>query len=107
MPLILPEKKSSVSSDLRRLIGSDKIKDDIASRQAYSVDASIYKIPPLLVALPECESDIDVIVDYAVKYGVSLTARAAGTKLISRAKAQLSCSAPSRTSSAIRWPTWT
>ena len=81
MPLILPEKKSSISSDLRRLIGSEKIKDDLTTRQAYSVDASMYKIPPLSVALPECESDIDVIVDYAVKNGVSLTARAAGTNL--------------------------
>ena len=81
MPLILPERKSSISSDLRRLIGTEKIKDDGPSLQAYSVDASIYKIPPLAVALPECESDIDLIVDYAVKHSVSLTARAAGTNL--------------------------
>jgi FAD/FMN-containing dehydrogenase/Fe-S oxidoreductase len=81
MPLILPEKKSPISSDLRRLIGSEKIKDDSPSLQAYSVDASIYKIPPLSVALPECENDIDLIVDYAAKHGVSLTARAAGTNL--------------------------
>ena len=81
MPLILPEKQSPVSSDLRRLIGSHKIKDDNPSLQAYSVDASMYKIVPLSVALPECEEDIDTIVDYAVRHGVSLTARAAGTNL--------------------------
>ena len=81
MSLILPERKSSISSDLRRLIGTEKIKDDWSSLQAYSVDASIYKIPPLSVALPECEEDIDLIIDYAVKHGVSLTARAAGTNL--------------------------
>ena len=81
MSLILPERKSSISSDLRRLIGTEKIKDDTPSLTAYSVDASIYKIPPLSVALPECEDDIDLIVDYAVKHGVSLTARAAGTNL--------------------------
>ena len=81
MPLILPERKSVIGSDLRRLIGSEKVRDDSPSLQAYSVDASIYKIPPLSVALPECEDDIDLIVDYAVKHGVSLTARAAGTNL--------------------------
>ena len=81
MPLLLPEKKSPISSDLRRMIGPQKVKDDRASLQAYSVDASIYKIPPVSVVLPESESDIDVIVDYAVQNGVPVTARAAGTNL--------------------------
>ena len=43
MPLLLPEKKSPISADLRRMIGPQKVKDDLASLQAYSVDASIYK----------------------------------------------------------------
>ena len=81
MPLILPQKKSPISADLRRLIGAQKVKDDPASLKAYSVDASIYKIPPVSIALPESERDIDVIVDYAVQNGVPLTARAAGTNL--------------------------
>lgn len=88
MPLILPEKMSSIGQDLRRLLGAEKVKDDIPSRAAYSVDASIYKIPPLAVALPECENDIDSIVDYAVKHGVALTARAAGTNLTGSAVGQ-------------------
>ena len=81
MTLILPEKKSSIGSDLRHLLGAEKIKDDNASLKAYAVDASMYKIRPLGVVLPECEADIDQIVDYAVQHGVPLTPRAAGTNL--------------------------
>ena len=81
MTLIKPEKKSSLGVDLRRLLGADKVKDDSASLKAYAVDASIYKIRPLAVVLPECETDIDQIVDYASQHGVPLTPRAAGTNL--------------------------
>ena len=81
MTLILPEKKSSISLDLCRLLGVEKVKDDSASLKAYAVDASMYKIRPLAVVLPECEADIDQIVDYAVQNGVPLTPRAAGTNL--------------------------
>ena len=62
-------------------MGTEAIKDDVPSLQAYSVDASMYKIRPLVIALPSGEPDIDMIVDYASKRGVPLTARAAGTNL--------------------------
>ena len=81
MTLILPEKQSSIGLDLRRLLGPEKVKDDSASLKAYSVDASIYTLRPLAVVLPECETDIDQIVDYAFQHGVPLTPRAAGTNL--------------------------
>ena len=61
--------------------GVEKVKDDPASLNAYAVDASIYKIRPHTVVLPESEADIDQIVDYAFHHGVSLTPRAAGTNL--------------------------
>ena len=81
MTLILPEKKSSIGLDLCRLLGTEKVKTDRASLKAYAVDASIYHIQPLAVVLPECETDIDQIVDYALQQGVPLTPRAAGTNL--------------------------
>ena len=81
MTLIMPEKQSSIGLDLRRLLGAEKVKDDSASLKAYSVDASIYNLRPLAVVLPECETDIDQIVDYAFQHGVPLTPRAAGTNL--------------------------
>ncbi|MCA9423062.1 MAG: FAD-binding oxidoreductase [Nitrospira sp.] len=81
MTLLLPEKKSSLGADLAKTLGQDKVRWDWATLKAYSVDASIYKIPPQVVVLPETEEDIDVVMEYAVKVGVPLTPRAAGTNL--------------------------
>ncbi|MGD9851621.1 MAG: FAD-binding and (Fe-S)-binding domain-containing protein [Nitrospirales bacterium] len=81
MPLILPEKPGALTRDLNKLLGNGKVRSDWATLTAYSVDASIYKIPPQVVALPESEADIDVVVDYAVSRGIPLTPRAAGTNL--------------------------
>jgi len=78
---VLPEKKSSLGLDLAKLLSPEQVKWDWATLKAYSVDASIYKIPPQVVVLPQTEDDIDVVVDYAMKVGVSLTPRAAGTNL--------------------------
>ena len=81
MPLILPEKPGALVRDLNKLLGKDKVKSDWATLTAYSVDASIYKIPPQVVALPESEADIDAVMDYAVPRGIAVTPRAAGTNL--------------------------
>ncbi|WNM56492.1 FAD-binding and (Fe-S)-binding domain-containing protein [Candidatus Nitrospira allomarina] len=81
MALLLPEKKSSLGPDLAKKLGQDKVRWDWATLKAYSVDASIYKIPPQVVVLPETEEDIHAVMEYAVKVGVPLTPRAAGTNL--------------------------
>jgi FAD/FMN-containing dehydrogenase/Fe-S oxidoreductase len=81
MPLILPEKKRAVAADLRRALGSEKVLDDVPTLTAYAVDASIYKIVPQAVVLAESEADIQTAVTYAVRTGVPLTPRAAGTNL--------------------------
>jgi FAD/FMN-containing dehydrogenase/Fe-S oxidoreductase len=81
MTLVLPEKKHSIAGDLRRLIGSEKVRDDAPALTAYAVDASIYKIVPKAIVLAESEEDIQRVVDYAVRSGVPLTPRAAGTNL--------------------------
>lgn len=81
MPLILPDKTYSVAADLRRLVGTEKVRDDEPARTAYAVDASMYKITPLVVVLPETETDIERVVKYAAARGVPLTPRAAGTNL--------------------------
>ncbi len=81
MALILPEKQSSLGLDLAKLLRPEQVKWDWATLKAYSVDASIYKIPPQVVVLPHTEDDIDLVVDYACQVGVSLTPRAAGTNL--------------------------
>ena len=81
MSLIVPTKKSSLIQDLQNLLGVHKVKSDVSTLKAYAVDASIYKLSPRVVVLPESEAEIDCIVDYAVRYGIPLTARAAGTNL--------------------------
>ena len=81
MSLVLPEKKTSVGLDLAKLLRPEQVRWDWATLKAYSVDASIYKITPQVVVLPETEADIDVVVEYAERVGVPLTPRAAGTNL--------------------------
>lgn len=81
MELLLPEKTKSVASDLRRLLGAGLVRDDAPTLTAYAVDASIYKIVPLAVVLAESEADIERCLTYAVRQGVPLTPRAAGTNL--------------------------
>jgi len=77
----MPEKKRAVATDLRRALGSEKVLDDVPTLTAYAVDASIYKIVPQAVVLAESEADIQTVVTYAVRTGVPLTPRAAGTNL--------------------------
>lgn len=81
MPLILPDKSRAVAADLRRLLGASLVKDDEATKTAYAVDASIYRMIPQAVALVETESHIQAVIRYAVARGIPLTARAAGTNL--------------------------
>ena len=81
MPLVLPDKSHAVAADLRRLLGDEKVRDDGPSLTAYAVDASIYRMVPQAVALPDDESDIDRLIRYAVTHGIPLTPRAAGTNL--------------------------
>ena len=79
--LIMPDSSRAVASDLRRLLGSDVVKDDEPTKTAYAVDASIYRMTPQAVVLVESEEHIQTVIRYAVSRGVALTARAAGTNL--------------------------
>ncbi|MBI3603581.1 MAG: FAD-binding oxidoreductase [Nitrospirae bacterium] len=81
MELLLPEKKRSVAADLRRALGPAKVLDDFPSLTAYAVDASIYTMTPQAIVLAESEADIETVLTYAVRNGVPLTPRAAGTNL--------------------------
>ncbi|MGH7229938.1 MAG: hypothetical protein ACREJU_01090, partial [Nitrospiraceae bacterium] len=66
MSLILPHKKRPLASDLRHLLGAEKVLDDVSSLTAYAVDASIYKIVPEVIVLAETDDDIHRVVEYAV-----------------------------------------
>ncbi|MGH7255831.1 MAG: FAD-binding oxidoreductase, partial [Nitrospirales bacterium] len=77
----MPDKTSAVAGDLRRTLGTDKVRDDVPTRIAYAVDASIYKLVPLVVVLAESEDDIEAVVQHAQRTGTPVTPRAAGTNL--------------------------
>ncbi|BCA52910.1 putative FAD/FMN-containing dehydrogenase, glycolate oxidase, fused subunits GlcD and GlcF [Nitrospira sp. KM1] len=81
MTLVMPEHSRAIASDLRRALGSDIVKDDEATKIAYAVDASIYRMVPQAIVLVETESHIETVVRYAVSRGIPLTSRAAGTNL--------------------------
>ncbi len=81
MELVQPTKKNPVGTDLRRLLSQAKVKDDSLTLRAYAVDASIYRLTPQVVVLPDSEADIEQVMKYAVQKGIPLTTRAAGTNL--------------------------
>ena len=62
-----------------------KISWDDQTRDFYSVDASSYILKPAVVAFPRNERDIMVILRYATKNKISVTARGAGTGLVGSA----------------------
>ncbi|MBX3324761.1 MAG: FAD-binding and (Fe-S)-binding domain-containing protein [Nitrospira sp.] len=79
--LIQPTNSRAIANDLRALLGSSKVKDDVPTITAYAVDASIYRISPKAVVLAESEDDMAATIRYAVSRGIPLTPRAAGTNL--------------------------
>ena len=44
MDLVLPDKRSGIGTDLRRLLAPAQVKDDAATLRAYAVDASICRL---------------------------------------------------------------
>src|SRR6267143_3893801 len=62
-----------------------KISWDDQTRDFYSVDASSYILKPAVVAFPRNEKDVIMIVRYATKNKISVTARGAGTGLVGSA----------------------
>lgn len=52
---------------------------DSISRKIYSLDASIYEVEPLGIAIPRTVSDLQKIVSIAAKYNISIIPRGAAT----------------------------
>ena len=50
-------------------------------RKLYATDASVYRELPLAVAIPDCEGDIQALIEFANENGCVLIPRAAGTSL--------------------------
>jgi FAD/FMN-containing dehydrogenase/Fe-S oxidoreductase len=70
-----------VVDELNRRFGAGKVLSDLPTKEAYAIDAGIYKIPPQAVVILETKTDLETILSYAQKTGISLTARSGGTNL--------------------------
>lgn len=69
------------ASELKELLGSEKVLCSQAERLAYSRDMSIYTAIPDVVVLPHSAEDVRRVMELACKAGVPVTPRGAGTSV--------------------------
>ena len=73
------------TSELRleelKLSLSGNLNTDVATRNLYSTDASLYQLLPAAVAVQSCVEDIQKLVEFANRNGIGLIPRTAGTSL--------------------------
>ncbi|HYF47878.1 MAG TPA: FAD-binding oxidoreductase [Planctomycetota bacterium] len=58
-----------------------EVRADLAARERYSTDASIYEIEPLVIVQPKDEDDVGAVLKFASEQKVPVVARGAGTGL--------------------------
>src|SRR6476660_3892360 len=61
------------------------VRTDGTTRAMYSTDASLYRVPPLLVAAPHQADEVAAVLAVCRTLGVPLTARGAGTSIAGNA----------------------
>jgi FAD/FMN-containing dehydrogenase/Fe-S oxidoreductase len=62
-----------------------EVDGSVRRRAEYSTDASLYRVPPLLVAFPRDPDEVVAVVATCLELGVPVTARGAGTSLAGNA----------------------
>lgn len=67
-------------SRLKEKFEGDILLDEL-SKVIYATDASVYREKPKAVVLPKSKNDIKLIIDFTVKFDLSIIPRAAGTSL--------------------------
>jgi D-lactate dehydrogenase len=72
-------------SNIRTILSSDQIIEDITRRRAFGTDASFYQLIPQLIFKIDTEAQIQKVITLAHKYDVPITFRAAGTSLSGQA----------------------
>ena len=77
----MPPPSESIASDLRRILKPASVLSDAPSRNAYAIDAGLYRIEPRAVVLIESEEDLGRVIEYARRRGIPLTARSGGSNL--------------------------
>ncbi|KVV15487.1 FAD-binding and (Fe-S)-binding domain-containing protein [Flavobacterium sp. TAB 87] len=73
----------SINKELKQLAQSlqGKLHFDELYKTLYATDASVYRLKPIAVAIPETKADIKRLIRFAVQHKISLTPRTAGTSL--------------------------
>ncbi|WP_405666181.1 FAD-binding protein [Streptomyces sp. NBC_01166] len=75
-----PRLGAAVRTDLRRA-GVLDVLTDTMSRAAHSTDASLYRVPPLVVVRPRSAEEAAATLEVCRRRGVALTSRGAGTSV--------------------------
>ncbi|MEV5552218.1 FAD-linked oxidase C-terminal domain-containing protein [Nonomuraea wenchangensis] len=78
------DRAAALASDLRRRGVADVLTDG-TTRAVHSSDASLYRVPPLLVARPRTAEDVHAAVELCARHEIPLTARGAGTSIAGNA----------------------
>ncbi|MFS3129826.1 FAD-binding and (Fe-S)-binding domain-containing protein [Nocardioides sp. Bht2] len=78
------DEQGDLRAALRRA-GVDDVRDDAASRAAYTSDASLYRVPPRLIAFPRNAEQVAAAIEVAREHRVPLTPRGAGTSVAGNA----------------------
>ncbi|MCK2220292.1 FAD-binding protein [Actinomadura sp. ATCC 31491] len=78
------DRATALARDLRRRGVADVLTDP-TTRAVHSSDASLYRVPPLLVARPRSADDVQAAVELCARHGIPLTARGAGTSIAGNA----------------------
>lgn len=82
--MLLMDRAAALATDLRRR-GVTDVLDDSTSRALHSSDASLYRVPPLLVARPRSAEDVATAIELCARHEIPLTARGGGTSVAGNA----------------------
>ena len=80
----MDEVRDSLTAALRRS-GVGDVDGSPLARALYSSDASLYRVPPLVVVRPRHRDEVEAVLDVCREHGVPLTARGAGTSIAGNA----------------------
>ncbi|KAA0258259.1 anaerobic glycerol-3-phosphate dehydrogenase subunit C [Deferribacter autotrophicus] len=76
----MPQLTDNIFDELHEIIKGDVYTDKLR-RYMHSTDGSIYRVEPSCVVYPKDEEDVKSVIDFALKYGLSVHPRGAGSGL--------------------------
>jgi len=81
----MPDNYQKFYNSIISRCGKSKVFDDPLHTLAFGTDASLYRLIPRLVILPDCEDEVSFILKTASENKIPVTFRAAGTSLSGQA----------------------